>query len=126
MLNCKIVLACLFLLTALMSCRQGIEKQTSSPGTEAESVFDRTKWSTREGQDYPYRDKMLHDVVYNDTIRRLKQIEILELLGEPDRIHEGFFYYNVTQKRLGKWPLHTKTMVVKFAGDSIEWIKIHE
>ena len=109
-----------------MSCHTEDKKSSPDPNTGAGTVFDKTKWNTMEGQDYPYRNQMLLDVVYNDTIRALNNKEIIELLGEPDRSSEGFFYYTVTQKRLFNWPLHTKTMVVKFSGDSIEWIKIHE
>ncbi len=92
-------------------------------------VFDQEKWRTMAGEDYPYREQMLKDVVYNDTIRSLNRQEILDLLGEPSyyRADTNFLYYTISQKRLGKWPLRTKTMVVKFSErDSIEWIKIAE
>lgn len=80
----------------------------------------------KEGADYPYRDPMLKAFVYNDTVRNLEIREILDLLGEPDRQTEGYFYYTVSQKRIGSWPLHTKSLVIKFSNDSIEWIKIHD
>lgn len=89
-------------------------------------VFDKSRWNVSEGLDYPFRDRMVNDVVYNDTIRDLSKNEILDLLGEPDRINENYLYYLVDQKRIGNWPLHTKTMVIKLTGDSIEWIKIHQ
>jgi arylsulfatase A-like enzyme len=89
--------------------------------------FDKTRWGIKDGKDYPYRDQMLNDLVYNDSVRMLDEQEILDLLGSPDRRTEGHFYYTVAQKRLGSWPLHTKSMVIKFANDNtIEWIKIHE
>ena len=50
---------------------------------DSEMVFDKAKWRTKDGADYPYRDKMLNDVVYNDTVRTLNKDEILDLLGEP-------------------------------------------
>lgn len=94
---------------------------------EGELVFEKSKWDMMEGNDYPYRDRMVNDVLYNDTIRSLDKVQLLDLLGKPDRINENFIYYKISQKRLGYWPLHTKTMVVKFSdSDSIEWIKIHE
>jgi len=96
-------------------------------GTMAEISFDQTKWMTKEGLDYPYRDKMLNSIVYNDTVRALNKDEILDLLGESDRSNDGYLYYMISQRRLGFWPLHTKTLVIKLTGDStIDWIKIHE
>ena len=96
------------------------------PSSET-TAFDQTKWQIKEGKDYPYRDKMLDDVVYNDTIRTLHSHEVINLLGEPDYIRERHLYYRIRETRLGFWTLHTKTMVIKLAADDgIEWIKIHE
>lgn len=95
----------------------------------SEMRFDIAKWQVMEGKDYPYRDKMLNDIVYNDTIRSLNKNEILDLLGEPSysRDDPNFLHYRITEKRLGRWTLHTKTMVIKLSVDStIDWIKIHE
>ena len=92
-----------------------------------ETVFDKEKWKTKDGKDYPYRDKMINDIVYNDTIRALNKYQLIELLGEPDYIREGHLYYRINETRLGNWTIKTKTMVIKLVDDrSIEWIKIHE
>ena len=96
---------------------------------EEEIAFDQTKWLTKEGKDYPYRYQMLNDVVYNDTIRELNKVEILNLLGEPSyyRDDENYLHYMINQKRLFSWPLHTRVMIVKFKDEAtIDWIKIHE
>ncbi|WP_297096226.1 hypothetical protein [uncultured Draconibacterium sp.] len=93
----------------------------------SELVFDKTKWQTKEGRKYPYRDKIVNDLVYNDTIRTLQKPQILDLLGEPDRSNENYIYYLIKQERLIFWPLHSKFMVVKFTDDSsVEWIRIHQ
>lgn len=103
------------------------ESQTAERANADEIQFDKSKWRSKEGHVYPYRDKMHSDLLYNDTVRMLNEQEILDLLGKPDRSNEGYFYYTVTQKRIGSWPLHTKSLVVKFTNDStIEWIKIHK
>lgn len=112
-----------------VACNQDIGNyeagMTDKPVSEL--VFDKTKWETKEGRKYPYRDKMLNDVVYNDTIRTLHKPQILNLLGVPDRSNENYIYYLVKQERLLFWPLHSKFMVVKFKDDStIEWIRIHQ
>lgn len=89
--------------------------------------IDRKKWNVKDGSDYPYRELMLNDILYNDTIRSFKREDIIDLLGDPDRINENHPIYTIFQKRLWKWPLHTKTMVIKLSSDnSVEWIKVHE
>jgi len=36
-------------------------------------------------------------------------------------------YYMVDQKRLGSWPLNTKTLVIKLFDDkTVDWMRIHE
>ena len=115
----------------LLCCLSCNDNRGSGPGKVAHEAevnipFDREKWNMKEDLDYPFRARMLDDVLYNDTIRSLKKEEILELLGEPDRISEGHLYYQITQKRMGSWTLHQKSMVIKFENDStIEWIKTH-
>ena len=92
-----------------------------------EIKFDKTKWLAKEDSEYPYREQMLHDIVYNDAVRELTKNELLELLGEPDRSNKGHLYYMISQKKLGFWPIKTKTLVIKFKEDNtIDWIKIHE
>ena len=118
-----LLISCCFACSTESEYRTGIV----SPGTKSGVKFDKTKWRVREGLDYPYRNEMLNDIVYNDTVRTLNKNEVLDLLGEPDRSNEGYLYYLIAQKRLGYWPLHTRTMVIKLSDDrTIEWIKIHE
>lgn len=89
--------------------------------------FDSAKWSAKKGLDYTFRDYMVQDVLYNDTIRMLNENQIHSLLGTPDYIRENHHYYRINETRIGSWILRTKTMVVKFENkDSIAWIKIHE
>ncbi len=118
------------LLLGLLACQSDeteAPKEKKKP-PDQEVVFDPVKWKTKKGEEYPYRAQMLNDIVYNDTVRSLAMAALLDLLGKPDRINENHFYYLISQKRLGQWPLGTTSMVVKFSmeKDSIEWIKIHE
>lgn len=117
------------LLLSLLSCKSGKESKPDMQKSNKEEIatFDKTKWSIKKSEDYLYREKMLNDVVYNDTIRNLAKEELFDLLGEPDRQNEGHLYYTIAQTRLGFWPLRTKTMVIKLSKqDSIDWIKIHQ
>jgi hypothetical protein len=89
--------------------------------------FNKTKWATKDGRDYPYRDKMLKDLMTNYQLHGLKKDTLEKLLGPPDRTNNGYLYYTIAQKRLGFFPLHTKTLVFKLTTDStVEWRKIHE
>ncbi len=90
-------------------------------------VFDKTKWGQKEGDKYIFRNQMLKDVVYNDTIRTLHKKELIDLLGEPDRINNNHLYYEISRTGIGSWSINEKTMVVKIKADNttIDWIKIH-
>lgn len=119
----------LFWILAFLVCFSctDTKKGDSNPANLGELPFDKTKWSAKEDLDYLYRDQMLNDVVYTDTLRMLNKDGVLELLGEPDQNNAGYLYYRITQKRLGFWTLHTKSLVIKLSDDNrVEWIKIHE
>ena len=88
--------------------------------------FESQKWKVKEGGDYPFREKMLQDVLYTDTIRHLSKGQILDQLGQPDRSQDGYLYYTIEQQRIGALPLHTSTIVIKLDADSVDWIKLHE
>lgn len=122
----------IFIIPLLLSVLACNSEKDEKPGlidheTMSEITFDQTKWRIKEGLAYPYRNQLLNSIVYNDTVRSLNKDEILDLLGEPDRKNNGYLYYLISQRRLGFWPLHTKTMVVKLSeNNTIDWIKIHE
>ncbi len=117
----------LLLLLYCVACNTEKKEEPGSAEGQENVVFDKIRWRVKEGLDYPYREQMLHDLVYNDTVRALNKDKILELLGEPDRSNDGYLYYTVAQKRLILWPLRTKTLVIKLSDNStIDWIKIHE
>ncbi|NNJ88234.1 MAG: hypothetical protein HKP53_02425 [Eudoraea sp.] len=117
----------IFILICIGCNREKAEEvDAATTGAVTEVKFDKIKWGTKEDSDYPYREQMLHDIVYNDSIREFTKDELLELLGEPDRTNKGHLYYLISQKKLGYWPIKTKTLVVKLTEDNnIEWIKIH-
>jgi len=124
----KIGTIIIFLIVSCLACANDREENSEAEKNIPDSamVFDQAKWKTKDGKDYPYRESMLNDVVYNDTVRSLNKKEIFNLLGEPDRINENHLYYRIVEKRLGFWTLHNTSMVIKFSGDdTIDWIKIH-
>lgn len=113
----------------LIACNSENNKKSEcdTQKTNNKIVFDKAKWIVKKDSDYLYRDQMVNNIVYNDTVRSLNKDEILKLLGKPDRVNENYFYYLIDENRLWFWTLHTKTMVLKFTNDgAVEWIKIHE
>ena len=92
-----------------------------------EEKFEKTKWATKIDEDYPYRDKMLKDVMANQIPHGLKRSEVINLLGQPSRTDTFYLFYKIVQQRLGAFIFHTKTLVIKLNKDStVEWRKIHE
>jgi len=114
---------------ACVSCNQYSQDHSGPPGSinTQESKFDEAKWKTKKNLDFPFRDKMLKDLMTDPQFRQFKKDELTKLLGDADRIDANYHFYTIDQKRIGLWPLHTKTLVIKFfENDSIQWMKIHE
>ena len=119
----------IFLFILFFGCKSDSEKnvENQKKNKESEMVFDKEKWKIKDGKDYLFRDKMINDVLYNDTIRMLNKEQLLIQLGNPDYIREGHLYYRIHETRIAYWTLKTKTMVIKLKDNSsVEWIKIHE
>ncbi|MFT3980569.1 MAG: hypothetical protein QM687_08880 [Ferruginibacter sp.] len=114
----KFLSVCLLLFVA--GCHSKKEKITAA------QAFDREKWAVIEESDYPHRESMYHDLMASDTLRMIPKDSIVYLLGQPNRTDSNYLFYTISQERMGFWPLHTKTMVIKLAGDSVDWIKIHQ
>ncbi len=118
----------LLLFLCCFACNKASEEQPDEViiETKTEFKFDKVKWRSKDDKDYPYRDQMVDDILYNEAVRALKKDGVIELLGAPDRYNDGHLYYQISQKRIGSWPLKTKTLVIKLSEDeSIEWIKLH-
>ena len=120
----KIIIITASILFCCLSCKNTEEASTTKT---TETAFDKTKWNTKEGKDYPYRESMIDNLISNDTIKKLNKDGILNLLGEPERIDNNHLFYMIAQERLESWPIHTKTMVIKLKEDgTVDWVKIHE
>lgn len=117
------------LLTLLLSCNSEAGQQYNRGVQTSDSVmvFEPEQWKFRAGPDYPYRKRMLQDLMQWQEFRDMNREQILGLLGEPDRADGQYLFYRITQERFGFWPIHTTTMVILLAEESgVEWIKIHE
>ena len=114
------------LLTSGCKDEQKHQQSVPPPDPGLKIDFNKKKWRKKRGDDYVYRDAMVDAVLYSDTIRALPKSGILQLLGAPDRTNAEYDYYVIKKTRLGLWTLKSRTLVIKYAGDQVEWIKIHE
>jgi hypothetical protein len=116
-------------LSCCLACNNINDKKSekADTSTTTQLKFNEAKWKTKDGPDYPYRNQMLDNLIDSDTLKQLKRVEILDLLGEPDRIDSAYLFYRVKQKRITFFPLSTKTLVIKLSADStVDWVKIHQ
>ena len=88
--------------------------------------FDAELWKIQDGMDYPNRDRMIDDLITQEMLKPLKKSEIIALLGIPDRLDSNYLFYTIDQKRIGLWPLHTKTLVIEARDSLANRIMIHE
>ena len=118
----------LLFLCCLACNTEGEEKSKSvDRGSGAEITFDKIKWATKDDIHYPYRDKMLTDLMTNYELHGVKKDSLVNLLGSPDRIDSSYLFYRIAQESLGFFPLHMTTLVIKLREDStVQWLKIHE
>jgi len=86
--------------------------------TESGMAFNKEKWETKNGSNYPYRNKMVKELMDKNTLKRLKKEEVINMLGEANRTDKEYLFYEIAQERLGFFPLHTKTLVIKLSNDS--------
>ena len=120
----KIIL--LIVIIGFISCKK--EKETAE-SIQKETIIELNKanWNKKEADDYLYRELLIDSIIKNKELRSLGQKELLNFLGEPNRMENNHLYYTISQEKLGFWPLHTKTLVIKYSeSDTITWIKIHE
>lgn len=117
-------LVILFFCLACLSCKDNSKEITKN---ESEApVFDKEKWNAADDSGYLLRERMLPDLMSNDTLKQLKKEGIVALLGEPSRVDNNYLFYTVSQKRLFALPLSTKSLVIKLRDDgSVEWVKTH-
>jgi hypothetical protein len=86
--------------------------------------FDRENWLVRtEQKQYPYRESMLPDLVYNQKLQGKKYNDIIALLGTPEeglveKPHE-LYYLISTGNTTAMAPASSKYLVIYLTPDSI-------
>lgn len=110
-------------LILIYSCNNGIKKTETNTSLR----FDKTKWSIKYEDEYLYRNNMLKDLISSQKINGLKKYELIDLIGQPDRIDSSYLFFKIAEQRIGLLVIHSKTLVIKLTQDSlVEWRKIHE
>ncbi len=111
----------LFLVIFSVSCSSNKQEAEKAAGK-----FDKQQWAEQYDSEFIYRQDMIDDLVTHYLLHGMKQDSVLRLLGEPDRTDNGHLFYKISQKKLGFFPLSTKTLVIKFRQDqTLEWRKVH-
>ena len=114
------------MLFTVLSCKDNDNEQAADKNTAANVRFDNLKWQTREGELYPFREKMLQDLMDNGKLKGLSKPQLLEKLGPPDRENENYLYYLVSQQKVGILALNTKTLVIRLSPENVvEAVLIH-
>ncbi len=117
------ILANLVLLFAL-ACKSRKEETLDKTSMK----FDKAKWAIKKDRDYPFRDRMLNDLVYSKQLKGMKWDSVINRLGEPTRSDTNYLFYTILQPYIaGLVPLYTKSLVIEFNVDStVRTTRIHE
>jgi hypothetical protein len=107
-----------------MACKSKKEDATDKTPIK----FDKEKWAIKKDRDYPYRDRMLHDLVYSKQLKGMKWDSVISRLGAPTRSDTNYLFYTIRQPYLANTiPLYTKSLVIEFNTDStVRTTRIHE
>lgn len=86
---------------------------------DEEIKFDKEKWNFSTGGEFPYRQKMLNDIVRSRMLKGLKLEEVTGLLGEPARIDNNYLFYPVAKKKVVFFVLSSKTLVLQLTEEGV-------
>jgi hypothetical protein len=90
----------------VLFCLTHIACQNTSK--EQKIVFDANQWQMKVDSEYPYRDRMIDDLISSNLLKSLNRQQILEMLGAPDRIDNDYLFYLVEQQRAILYIAHQK------------------
>jgi len=98
----------------------------------SEKKFDKIQWLEYSdlGQ-YPKRNGMVNDLLEKHKIKGLSFVQVVELIGEPEKNFTGenneIYYQILTEYGSDIDPVHTKTLILKLDKDStITGFKVDE
>jgi hypothetical protein len=104
----------LLILMTLFSCRRDAEIAALG-----KMEFNSEQW--KEGSDgvYPYREKMVDDLLKRYDWEGMPRAEVEALLGKPGSGDSLNYVYMMYQKKIGFFRAFTHALVVKFREDGV-------
>jgi hypothetical protein len=82
--------------------------------------FDREKWNSGDGLDYPMRDDIVDDLVQNHKLKGLKYWGVIHLLKYPQSRDSVSFSYQIISTYTNTFKHnHIKNLVLYMGKDSI-------
>lgn len=82
--------------------------------------FEQQRWQLREDIEYPYRNRMLSDLIGNYRLKGCKHDELIQRLGMPDFSESNSITYKIVEDYgTDIDPVYTKNLVLDFNRDSI-------
>jgi hypothetical protein len=81
--------------------------------------FDRTKWYYGDGLDFPYREKMLGNMISSRMLIGLHYPKVVGLLHSPQERDGNTITYDISSNYNLKGRIHKKYLVIAFTKDSV-------
>ncbi len=89
-------------------------------GCHQTQKFDREKWNSGDGLDYPMRDDIVDDLVQNHKLKGLKYWGVIHLLKYPQSRDSVSFSYQIISTYTNTFKHnHVKNLVLYMGKDSI-------
>ena len=104
-------------LILLFSCSNKPKEESKPIKNKSQTAFDSKKWKLKLDKDYPWRSLMTDALLYSDTLRVMSKEQVLDVLGQPDRIDNNYLFYTVSESRFVLFVLNQKTLVVVLSED---------
>lgn len=89
--------------------------------TSCQNKFEGKKWKIEEDlRSYPFREKMISDIIDNKKLIGFTFVQILDSLGRPNLHEEGQLIYSVKVNYGSDIdPIYTKDLVLTIDKDSL-------
>ena len=85
-----------------------------------EIPFEKEKWLIKEDFEYPYREKMITDLLDKHNLKGFSYQQIVDLLGEPDKTMPSTVTYPIRQDYgTDIDPIYSKYLEFRLDQDSV-------